>query len=89
MAGFKKPLYEYLGLNLISYSLYENKLDILGVSINNPISKYGRKLYVFKIILCLFFILNAFQFIIHVDDLKIIITKFIGHSVLYYSVILF
>jgi hypothetical protein len=50
MAGFKKPLYEYLGLNLISYSLYENKLDILGVSINNPISKYGRKLYVFKII---------------------------------------
>lgn len=50
MAGFKKPLYEYLGLNLISYSLYENKLDILGVSVHNPISNYGRKLYVFKII---------------------------------------
>ena len=50
MAGFKKPLYEYLGLNLMSYSLYENKLDILGVSIHNPISNYGRKLYVFKII---------------------------------------
>ena len=50
MAGFKKPLYEYLGLNLVSYSLYENKLDILGVSIHNPISNYGRKLYVFKII---------------------------------------
>lgn len=50
MAGFKKPLYEYLGLNLISYSLYENKLDILGVSIHNPISNYGKKLYVYKII---------------------------------------
>ena len=50
MAGFKKPLYEYLGLNLVSYSLYDNKLDILGVSIHNPISNYGRKLYVFKII---------------------------------------
>lgn len=50
MAGFKKPLYEYLGLNLMTYSLYENKLDILGVSIHNPISNYGRKLYVFKII---------------------------------------
>ncbi|MFZ4106666.1 DUF5686 family protein [Flavobacterium sp.] len=50
MAGFKKPLYEYLGLNLVSYSLYENKFDILGVSIHNPISNYGRKLYVFKII---------------------------------------
>ena len=50
MAGFKHPLYEYLGLNLVSYSLYENKLDILGVSVHNPISNYGRKLYVFKII---------------------------------------
>lgn len=50
MAGFKKPLYEYLGLNLVSYSLYDNKLDILGVSIHNPISSYGRKLYIFKMI---------------------------------------
>jgi hypothetical protein len=50
MAGFKKPLYEYLGMNLVSYSLYDTKLDILGVSIHNPISYYGRKLYVFKII---------------------------------------
>jgi len=50
MAGLKKPLYEYLGLNLVSYSLYDNKLDILGISIHNPISNYGRKLYVFKLI---------------------------------------
>ncbi len=50
MAGFKKPLYEYLGLNLVSYSLYENRLDILEVSVQNPISPLGRKLYVFKMI---------------------------------------
>lgn len=50
MAGFKKPLYEYLGLNLVSYSLYENQLDILEIPIRNPISSYGRKLFIFKII---------------------------------------
>jgi len=50
MAGFKKPLYEYLGLNLVSYSLYENSIDILEIPIRNPISSYGRKLFVFKII---------------------------------------
>lgn len=50
MAGFKKPLYEYLGLNLVSYSLYENSLEILEIPIRNPISSYGRKLFVFKII---------------------------------------
>ena len=50
MAGFKKPLYEYLGLNLVSYSLYENPLRILEIPIQNPISNYGRRLYVFKLI---------------------------------------
>ncbi|MEC4004081.1 DUF5686 family protein [Flavobacterium sp. SUN052] len=50
MAGFKKPLYEYLGLNLVSYSLYENQLEILEIPIQNPISNYGRKMFVFKII---------------------------------------
>jgi hypothetical protein len=50
MAGFKKPLYEYLGLNLVSYSLYENQLEILEIPIQNPISNYGRNMFVFKII---------------------------------------
>jgi hypothetical protein len=50
MAGFKKPLYEFLGLNLVSYSLYENSLDILEIPIRNPLSNYGRKLFVFKLI---------------------------------------
>jgi hypothetical protein len=50
MAGFKKPLYEFLGLNLVSYSLYENELTILEIPIRNPLSNYGRKLFVFKLI---------------------------------------
>ena len=50
MAGFKKPLYEYLGLNLVSYSLYDNQLDILEIPIQNPISNYGRNMFVFKMI---------------------------------------
>ncbi|MFT7352235.1 MAG: hypothetical protein ACI9XR_002009 [Flavobacterium sp.] len=50
MAGFKKPLYEYLGLNLVSYSVYENKLDILEIPVQNPISSYGRNLFSFKLI---------------------------------------
>ena len=29
MAGFEQPLYEYLGLKLISYSVYENPFEIL------------------------------------------------------------
>lgn len=50
MAGFKTPLYEFLGLNLVSYSLYDNKLDILEIPVHNPISSYGRKLFTFKLI---------------------------------------
>lgn len=50
MAGFKKPLYEYLGLKLVSYSLYENSLDILEIPVQNPISNFGRRLFVFRMI---------------------------------------
>lgn len=50
MAGFKEPLYEYLGLNLVSYSLYENQIDILEIPIQNPLSNLGRRLYNFNII---------------------------------------
>lgn len=50
MAGFKKPLYEYLGLDLISYSVYNNTIKILEIPIQNPISNYGRKIFVFKLI---------------------------------------
>jgi len=50
MAGFQKPLYEFLGLNLVSYSLYDNKLDILEIPVHNPTSNNGRMLFVFKLI---------------------------------------
>jgi Family of unknown function (DUF5686) len=50
MAGFKKPLYEYLGLNLVSYSVYDNSIKILETPILNPISKFGRYKFVFKLI---------------------------------------
>jgi Family of unknown function (DUF5686) len=50
MAGFKEPLYDYLGLNLVSYSLYENQIDILEIPIQNPLSNLGRRMYNFNII---------------------------------------
>ncbi len=50
MAGFEKPLYEFLGLKLVSYSVYENPFEILENPIQNPISNYGRKLYSYKLI---------------------------------------
>ena len=50
MAGFKKPIYEYLGLNLVSYSLYENQIEILENAMKNPLSNSGRKLYYYQIV---------------------------------------
>ena len=50
MAGFEQPLYEYLGLKLVSYSVYENPFEILEIPVQNPISNYGRRLYAYKLI---------------------------------------
>ena len=50
MAGFKEPLYEFLGLKLISYSVYENPFEILEIPLQNPISNYGRKLYTYHLL---------------------------------------
>ena len=50
MAGFEKPIYEYLGLKLISYSVYENPFEILEIPVQNPISNFGRRLYNYKLI---------------------------------------
>lgn len=50
MAGFKEPLYEFLGLKLISYSVYENPFEILEIPVQNPISNYGRKLYTYHLL---------------------------------------
>lgn len=50
MAGFKEPIYEYLGLKLLSYSVYENPFEILETPLQNPISNIGRRLYVYNLI---------------------------------------
>lgn len=50
MAGFKEPLYEFLGLRLISYSVYENPFELLEIPLQNPISNYGRKLYTYHLL---------------------------------------
>ncbi|MCL9769675.1 DUF5686 and carboxypeptidase regulatory-like domain-containing protein [Flavobacterium sp. HXWNR69] len=50
MAGFEQPIYEYLGLKLISYSAYENPFEILEIPVQNPISNFGRRLYNYKLV---------------------------------------
>lgn len=50
MAGFEQPIYEYLGLKLVSYSVYENPFEILENPLQNPISSYGRLLYNYNIV---------------------------------------
>ena len=50
MAGFKQPLYEYLGLQLMSYSAYDNPFEILTIPVQNPISSFGRKWYNYHLI---------------------------------------
>lgn len=50
MAGFEQPLYEFLGLKLVSYSVYENPFEILEIPVQNPISNYGRRLYSYQLI---------------------------------------
>lgn len=50
MAGLKKPLYEFLGLKLVSYSVYDNPFEILEIPVQNPLSKFGRNLYSFHLV---------------------------------------
>ena len=50
MAGFKQPLYEYLGLKLVSYSIYETPFEIIEIPVLNPISSFGRRSYTYKLI---------------------------------------
>jgi hypothetical protein len=50
MAGFNEPLYEFLALKLISYSVYENPFEIVEIPVQNPISNYGRRLYTYHLL---------------------------------------
>ncbi|AWH84081.1 hypothetical protein HYN59_02680 [Flavobacterium album] len=44
MAGFKKPLYEFIGLKLQSYSVYSNKIDLFETKYAGPLA-YDALLY--------------------------------------------
>lgn len=48
MSGLNQLVYDYLGLKLISYSVYDNPMQIIEIPIINPLSQIGRKMYVFK-----------------------------------------
>lgn len=48
MSGLRQLVYDYLGLKLISYSVYDNPMQIIEIPIINPLSSVGRKMYVFK-----------------------------------------
>jgi len=50
MSGLKQLVYEYLGLKLLSYSVYDNPLEIIEIPVQNPLSNVGRNLFVFKLI---------------------------------------
>lgn len=50
MAGFKKPIYELIGLKLQSFSIYEDKYDLLENTYNGPLGKTALQDYSFNIL---------------------------------------
>ncbi|WP_432672899.1 DUF5686 family protein [Flavobacterium sp. SM2513] len=50
MAGFKKPIYELIGLKLQSFSIYNNQYDLLENTYNGPLGTNALKDYSFQIL---------------------------------------
>jgi hypothetical protein len=50
MAGFKEPIYEFLGFNLQSFSLYDEKYTLLETRYKSPIAENAFKDYSYKIL---------------------------------------
>ena len=50
MAGFKKPIYELIGLKLMSFDIYDNQYDLLENKLNGPLGKNTLKEYSFQIL---------------------------------------
>ena len=50
MAGFKKPIYELIGLKLQSFSIYNNQYDLLENTFNGPLGQKALSDYRFKIL---------------------------------------
>lgn len=64
MAGFKQPIYEYIGLKLQSYSVYDDKIELFETKYPNPIANDALKYYNYKI-LDTVFLGNRKAFMIH------------------------
>jgi hypothetical protein len=50
MAGFKEPIYEFLGFSLQSFSIYDDKYELFETKYKSPISREALKEYRFKIL---------------------------------------
>lgn len=50
MAGFKQPIYEIMGLNLQSFSVYDNRYELFETKYKSPISKYALLDYEYKLL---------------------------------------
>lgn len=50
MAGFKQPLYEFIGLKLQSYSVYTDNIDLMETKYAGPLASDALKEYNYKIL---------------------------------------
>jgi hypothetical protein len=50
MAGFKEPIYEFLGFGLQSFSVYDDKYELFETKYKSPVSDNALKEYRFKIL---------------------------------------
>ncbi|MGO4820272.1 MULTISPECIES: DUF5686 family protein [unclassified Flavobacterium] len=50
MAGFKQPIYEILGFNLQSFSVYDNSYELFETNYNSPIAKDALSDYYYKLL---------------------------------------
>ncbi|WP_293896545.1 DUF5686 family protein [Flavobacterium sp.] len=50
MAGFKEPIYEFLGLSLQSFSVYDNNYELFETKYKSPISNNALKEYRYKVL---------------------------------------
>ncbi|HNP33051.1 MAG TPA: DUF5686 family protein, partial [Flavobacterium sp.] len=50
MAGFKEPIYEFLGFSLQSFSIYDDKYELFETKYKSPISNTALKEYRYKIL---------------------------------------
>ncbi|WP_026978493.1 DUF5686 family protein [Flavobacterium tegetincola] len=50
MAGFKKPIYELIGLKLMSFSIYEDQYDLLETKFNGPLGPTALDDYSYKLL---------------------------------------